>query len=237
MDEEKGEILTEEVNEIIRSRIEFINRHYLSVRDAYKNHYDWPELDPLRHEISLCIIFGFCQAAITLSNHFLESLLKYALIIRHSEDNEQSEEEIKGRVVTSLVEKYKEGIELYGDANLNKTINCACTLGLISKKQKKHLHEFRDRFRNAYGHSDKKKTFGESSLPVTGVKLEQDRLNIDEISEPKVSELLVGQGIIQATMAQHEAPLYFLYINALAREIREKLFGPINNLNSGMTSR
>lgn len=136
MDEEQSKIITEEVNQIIHSRFEFINKHYLSIREAYKNQYDWPELDPIRHEICICIMFGLCQAAITLTNHLLESLLKYALIISHGKDKKQKEEKIKGRVVSAFVEKYKEGIKLYDDANLEKTINRACTVGLISKEQK-----------------------------------------------------------------------------------------------------
>jgi len=225
--------LTDEINEIIRSRFEFIDRHYLSIRDAYHNHYDWPELDPLRDEISLCIMFGLCQSAITLTNHFLESLLKYALIILHGKNKKQKEEEIKGRAITSFIEKYEEGIKLYDDVNLDKTINRACTVGLLTKEQKKHLHQFRDRFRNAYSHSDKIKTFGKSTMPVAGVRLENKKFVADEQSEPEIAKLLVGQGLVQAVMAQNDAPEYFLYIDKLTREIREKLFGPIDDKTQG----
>lgn len=230
MNEEKNKILVEEINEIIRSRFEFINKNYLSVRDTYKNHYDWPELDPLRHEISLCIIFGLCQAAIALTNHLLESLLKYALIIKHSENKKMDEEKTKGQVVTSLIERFEEGRRLYGDANLDTTINRACTLGIISKEKKKRLHECRERFRNAYSHSDKEKTFGDSSMPVTGVRFDKDGLKIDETCETKIAEFLPGQGIIQVILAQKEATPYFLYIDSLAREIIEKLFGSDNDI-------
>lgn len=233
MSDEQNKKLTDEVNEIIRSRFEFIERNYPSIRDAYRNHYDWPELDPLRHEICICITFGLCQAAITLTNHLLETLLKYALIIQHGKNKEQKEEETKGRIITSFIEKYKEGVQLYGDANLDKTINRACTVGLITKDQKNQLHQFRDRFRNAYSHSDKKKTFGKSTVPVAGVRLENEKFIPDEKSEPEIANLLVGQGLIQAMMAQNDAPEYFLYIDKLARDIREKLFGSIENNTQG----
>lgn len=229
MNEKKENILSEEIDEIMRSRVDFINRYYLSVRDAYKNYYHWPELDPLRHEISLCIIFGLCQAAITLTNHLLESLLKYALIIHHPDSEKAGKEGIKEPAVTSVINRFEEGTRLYGDANLGETINRACTVGLISKTQKKQLHEFRERFRNAFAHSDKAKTFGDTSVPVTGVKLENDKLKVDETSEVKIAEFLVGQGIFQATLAQREAPHYFKYVDALVREIMEKLFGPADD--------
>ncbi len=222
------EILTDEANKIINSRITFIKRYYPTVRDAYKNRYDWPELDPLRHEICLCIIFGFCQAAITLTNHFLESLLKNALIINDS-DKEKIDQVQQEGIITSVKKKYKPGLESYGDKNLNKTIDHACTLGLITKEQKKKLHEFREKFRNAYSHSDKKKTFGDSRIPVTGIKLENNEFKIDEIGDPKISDLIIGQGIIQVIMAANDAPEYFLYIDSLAREIRKKVFNTTTN--------
>ena len=223
--------MNDEVNEIIQSRFEFINRHYLSIRDAYHNTYEWSELDPLRHEICICIMLGLCQAAITLTNHLLESLLKYSLIILHGRKKKQKEEEIKGRAVTSIVEKYKEVIERYGNANLDTTINCACTAGLISKEQKKILHDFREKFRNAYSHSDKIKTFGKNTIPVSCVRLENEKFVQDEKSEPEISKLLIGQGLYQAMTAQNDAPKYFLYIDNLVREIRDKLFDPLDKDN------
>lgn len=197
MNEEEKKKLSQEINEIIRSRFESIDRHYLSVRDAYKNHYDWLELDPLRHEISLCIIFGLCQAAITLTNHLLESLLKYVLMTKHFLSSKKAEREVKAPIVTFLIERYEEGRKLYEAANLSETINRACTSGLITKEQKRCLHQFREQFRNAYSHSDKRKTFGESTVPVTGVKLENEGLKTDETTEAKVAQLPVGQGLIQ----------------------------------------
>ena len=225
MDEDKKH--AREVEEIIQSRFKFIKRQYPNIRDAFKNHYEWPELDPLRHEICLCIMFGLCQAAITLTNHLFESMLKYALITLDGKENKQKEEEIKGRVISSVIEKYEEGFNRYGEQDLGSNINSACTLGLITEEQKIRLHILRVRFRNAYGHSDKQKTFGKSTMPVTGVKLENEKFTIDEKLEPEVAKLIIGQGIVQARQAQSDAPQYFKYMDSLVREIREKLFGSI----------
>ena len=223
----KEKIMASEVDEIIQSRFQFINRQYPNIRDAYKKHYKWSELDSLRHEICLCIMFGLCQAAITLTNHLFESMLKYALITLDGKENKQKEEEIKGRVISSVIEKYEEGFNRYGEQDLGSNINSACTLGLITEEQKIRLHILRVRFRNAYGHSDKQKTFGKSTMPVTGVKLENEKFTIDEKLEPEVAKLIIGQGIVQARQAQSDAPQYFKYMDSLVREIREKLFGSI----------
>jgi len=224
MDDSQKNKLTEEVNEIIRSRIQFIDHFYLQIREAYNNHYDWPELDPLRHEICISIMFGLCQAGITLTNHLLESLLKYALIIKCGDKLKQSKEDVQGRIITSLIEKYKDCIKKYNDANLSTTINKARKEGLISKEQKKQLHVYREIFRNAYSHSDKLKTFGKSTMPVTGIKLENDKLVIDEVGEPEIAMFPIGQGIVQFEIAQKTAVPYFLYIDKLVREIKAKLF-------------
>jgi len=226
MNEEQNSILSEEIKEIINSRFQYINKNYIKVRNAYKNNYGSTELDPLRCEISLCIILGLCQAAIALTNHLLESLLKYALITRHSENKKTGPTKTIKPIVTTMIETDEEGRKLYENANLDKTINRACTLGLISKEQKKHLHEFRERFRNAYSHADKRKTFGNSSMPVTGFRIEPDGLKADETRETKIAEFLPVQGIFQAEIAHKEAPQYFLYIDSLAREILDKLHGP-----------
>ena len=224
MDDSQKEILTEEVNKIIHSRFQFINRFYLQIRDAYNNHYDWPELDPLRHEICISIMFGLCQAGITLTNHLLESLLKYTLIIKCGEKVKQTKKYVQGRIITSLIEKYEDCIKKYNDKSLSTTINKARKEGLISIEQKERLHLYREIFRNAYSHSDKLKTFGKSTMPVTGVKLENGKFVIDEVGEPEIAIFLIGQGIVQAEMAQKNAVPYFLYIDKLVREIRNELF-------------
>ncbi len=224
-------VIVDEINVIIESREEFLRKHYPTVRGPYHNGYDWPEFDPLRDEICLCIMFGLCQSAITLTNHMLESLLKNALIIKKGKETQQTEEEIKGRGITSFEEKYAEAIQLFGDRNLYYSINDAHQEELISDEQRDQLHEFREIFRNAYGHADKKKTFGKSTMPITSMRLEDDKIVPDESKNVEVASLLIGQGIVQAQMAQDFAPQYFLYIDNLVREIYIKLFGEPEDLN------
>ena len=83
-------IYTDFINGLIAS----IKNNYDSVADAFENHYDWPEIDPVRSEICECIICGFYQAAITLTNHLLESVLKKALIIDTSLKNKTEQNDI-----------------------------------------------------------------------------------------------------------------------------------------------
>lgn len=210
MDEESRKKWPKEADKILKERIEYMQRYYPAVRDAYQNHYGWPNIDTLRHEISLCIMLGLFQASIMLTNHFMESLLKNALIAKESEGKTPDDADVKGQIIDSLVDHFAEAIEKYDNADLGDNIIRACTLGLITKKQKNDLHAFREQFRNAYSHSDKRKTFGDLTVPMQGVRLEDDKLQLDQKSEPLVAALPIGQSIIQAMQAEDHAPDFFL---------------------------
>jgi hypothetical protein len=224
MEKELAEQLTKEANKIIEERADFMYEGYLKVRKSYKKKYRLIELDSLRHEICICICFGLYQAAITLTNHLLESLLKSALIFYHGRSNFQTKDTHDGKIVSSLVNQYREAIEKYGDANLINNINSASKLGLISKEDKKELHKIRVQIRNAYGHADKVKMFGEMTIPVSGIKIENNTIKTDEECNPLVAKFPIGQGIIQSLQAKNLAPNYFLYIDSLVRKLNKSLF-------------
>src|SRR5438094_10600049 len=103
MDEATKQAIIDEMNSIIRERQPTIGKNYLRVRDCYLKEYGLPELDPLRYEITLCLTFGLYQAAITLTNHLLESLLKYALIYHHALQKQQKQQRIEGHAVEALI--------------------------------------------------------------------------------------------------------------------------------------
>ncbi len=228
---------TEAKDEILGQRRPYLDKYYAQVRYAYQNSYEWPNLDPVRHEAALCIMLGLFQSGITITNHLLESLLKLSVVIASSKGNQpSSEEEIDGRVVDSLIESYQDGLNQFGSSTLHDTINAAHKLGLVADEEKDQLHRIREDFRNAYGHADKSKTFGGQSVSVQAVRLRNDRLELDQKADRPVAALLIGQGIAQARQAEAQGPDYFLYVDRLARNIREKLFGPIedpfNNLSA-----
>lgn len=232
MDDSHGQEIIDEINEIIRTRHSFIKNNYLSIRDIFKNLYDWEELDSIRHEICLCIMFGMYQAAMTLTNHLLESLLKNSLITYHGRQVKQTKEQVRGKTITFLREKYSEGKKLYNDISLSKSINLAREKGLISDDQKITLHEFRENFRNAYSHADKNKTFGKSTMPVTAFRVDGNKIVEDESEVVEISDFLIGQGVIQYQFSQEHAIPYFLYIDKLIREIKLKVFSDDTDVKS-----
>lgn len=222
MNKSLNEVLTDEANQIIQDTVVHIREQYPKVRETYQNHYDWPELDPLRHEISLCLTFGLFQAAIALTNHFLESLIKYTLIVFHSRDTIRK---YKGNKVDAMGSGTSDARLKYGKANLGDNINALRKTGLISKEQKRQLDELRNSMRNAYSHADKEKTFQDGTIPVQPMELKNGKFEMEKKRDARIAELIITQGIAQAIQAKHEAPNYFLYVDSLAREIIEKLFG------------
>lgn len=109
------------------------------VYDAYYNGYDFRPLEAVRVEVCLCLMYEFNQAALTLTNHLLESALKKFLILACSKQKKSSESDIR--------HVFDEGTKLYADKSLDTTINKACTNGLIDKTEKKILHDYRVKFR------------------------------------------------------------------------------------------
>lgn len=174
----------------------------------YGNPYSWPEMDTLRYEICGCIGFGLNQAAITLTNHLLESLLKYSLAYTYAQRNEKhsgSEYEL-----VNLVMQYtEEGLKKYGKEKLSRNIDEAKKVGLIDSEEADLLHYFRKKFRNPFGHSDKEGTFGTLSVPVAGATLRGAELITRPEVNVEMAKMPIFHGIAQAQIAELEAPHYF----------------------------
>jgi len=197
---------------------------YKAIRRAFASEYGLPELDLIRHEICLCLILGLDQAALTLTNHLLESLLKYALIYYEADRTTAKRRVPKGQAVQSLVELTAPALRKYGDKDLSHNINSACRVGLITKDQKKELHRYREIFRNAWSHSDKNKTFGSASVEVRALRIEGGKLVSDSDGQVPISDLLMFHGIAQVMVARENALPYFLQIDGIARQVLAKVF-------------
>lgn len=228
-EDELKKLLIGELNQILRERKPIMLRNYPYLRDSYRQEYGLPEIDPIRYEVALCLIFGLYQATIALSNHLLESLLKYALIYHHALQHKKPEEDICGRAIIEVLHDWlAEGKSRYADKNLYDTINQACKVGLISKEQKDKLHQIREAYRNAYGHADKEKLFGNETTPIAAVRFEGDQMVHEPTVDARMADFLIGQGVFQAAYAEQDARPYFLYVDGLARQIISKLFPGAN---------
>jgi len=210
------ENLDAEIQKLIEENKSFIERNYLQIRTQYLNSYNLPELDPIRYEICKCLFVGCYQAAITLSNHLLENSLK-TFLIYHDLINKK----------TSSVELFYGEMKIssnkFNDKNLNETIDMIFNCGLIDDNQKIKLHEFRNNYRNAFSHADKKKTFGSEKTGFTTVGLKNGEIIVKGTHETNKAEMLITQGIFQAIKAENESISYFTYIDSIVRHVINKL--------------
>lgn len=202
-----------------------IKNNYQTVAYAFENEYGCPEVDSVRSEICKCIICGFYQAAITLTNHLLESVLKKALIIYESAKNKMEQSDI-----TNV---FDDATKKYGPSDLAFTINQACQKGLITKEEKKILHKFRKQYRNAFSHAEPQKTFTGISIPARIFTTDhlnnpEEFLNSIFADKPNtilsVENCIITQGFMQSIKAEKESLPYFLIVDGIVRNLCSKLF-------------
>src|ERR1035437_9424617 len=118
----RTKIMEDRLDQFVTDLNAQISSNYYIVKGIFNQEYGYPELDPLRDEICKCIICGLNQAAMTLTNHLLESSLKKCLAMRFSIENKKENVELK--------DAFKTGIDEYDDKLLEDTINRACSQGL-----------------------------------------------------------------------------------------------------------
>ncbi|MDR2891404.1 MAG: hypothetical protein LBV18_07435 [Alistipes sp.] len=206
---------------------------YREIKCIFDNPYDYLALDPLRVEVCKCIIFDLHQAAITLTNHLLEYSLKFCLGLKHSKDNKND--------AKTLGDAFAAGVEKYDNMPLADTINAACSQGLISKEQKKQLHEFRKDFRNAWSHASSSKMFGDNTVPVGTVTTDDlNRLGLDgfiehiftsnDTIETKIKNVPFIGAVIKARSSRNASIPYFRAVDAVIRAM-------LSNLSSSTQTR
>ena len=205
----------ESAQEAIARKLELlVKENYSQVSFQLQNDYGLPELDPIRHEICYCILVGCHQAAITLTNHLLENALK-TFLIWHDCIHRPTEESYEFSMAKAS--------ERYNGKKLFETIQLMGTKGLITSEQASLINEFRETFRNAFSHADKKKTFGSKTMGIDVLGLVDGRPEIRESQEVNIFDYVPIQGIMQAVRAENESVYYFSEIDSLVRSILAKL--------------
>lgn len=178
---------------------------YGEIRDSYSIVLHG-KYDSLREEICKCITFKCFQASITLTNHLLELFLKDSLIFKECGTAKLDKPE--------MFEIYGRAVEMFDNLELSGTIDRARTADIITRDEKKKLHKFRDKFRNAYSHAEKKKIFN-SLPPVNFVMGSFNSPTLSEVKSVPASNFFVGHGPMQAAMASNDAIPYFLYVDGI----------------------
>ena len=175
------------------------------------------EFNTLIFEINNCLLFELNRAAITLTNHLLERLLKLALI-----NNETGIGEIELDKLNSI---FREANEKYGNIDLGNSIEKCKKLKLISAKEKSFLFDvIRVLMRNGFSHADSSKIL--QSLPDNSTMYQGDLSNPDnELREVSLNQKVIPtfQAIQMEEFAKENAKIYFDFVFKLIFRIEKRL--------------
>lgn len=202
--------------EILKSIHQTVEQNIKSYGHLFNERFNWSLLDSIRDEICTCLITGCSQASITLTNHLLEKSLKIFLFhVEPTSQNYTDAEEIE--------KHFKEMNRIYGGKDLSDTINNCCSKGLITREQKNILHGYRDQFRNAFGHAEPNKIFGQTEKEVI-VFNPFIHSKVPEPVKVKVADFPFLHDHQQKEIAEENCGKYFEYVDRLIKSVLPKLF-------------
>lgn len=165
-------------------------------------------------EICECLICKCNQAAITLTNHLFENVLKQTLIIWDSQGRCFSNNQL-------IEDTFKEEVEKYDDNNIEPNINLCKSKGIITKEESNQLKELKKKFRDPFSHASYTKLFANAQMPIWRTSLS----NPNSVKEEKVNISMVPlfYTLAQIEFAKTNAARYFLEIYALINNLDNKL--------------
>lgn len=207
---------------VIEAVVSNMHKNYDLIADVLETEYGFPALDPVRYEICLCVICGFNQAALTLTNHLLESALKKFLILHDSRTNT--------RKSCELSSVFADATDKYANKGLNDIIEYAYACGLIDDREKELLHDFRKAYRNPYSHANPKQILPSRPFPIKLVH--KDEIDVADFkkffeapnTEVNPQDFLPIQGILQVIKAESCAKDYFLKVDEIVRRVYTRLY-------------
>lgn len=207
---------------LVQTLVSNIHKNYNELADVLKIKFDFPPLEPVRYEICLCIMCGFNQAAITLTNHFFESSLKKLLILYESRSNNTSTCEISSAFVDAT--------EKYAKKNLKDIIDDTYDYGLIDSREKDVLHHFRKEYRNPYSHANPKQMFSNGLFPIRLVHVDEIE-SVDDFykffeapnTEVNPQDFLPIQGLFGVLKSDNCSKDYFLMVDEIVLRVINQL--------------
>lgn len=209
---------------LIKDTVAKIYKNYDLVSDVYESDSGFPTLDPVRNEICVCIMCGLNQAAVTLTNHYLESCLKKLVILAESRDHRGS--------LGDITRAFKSPTDKYAKKSLFEMIEITYSKGLITEDEKELLHQFRKLFRNPFSHANTKETFRFGTIPILVINKDEIN-NLDDLAklqgEPNAevdpADFLPIQGILQALISEEVSEKYFRKVDEIIFNIITRTHG------------
>ncbi|HRT84492.1 MAG TPA: hypothetical protein P5523_07635 [Bacteroidales bacterium] len=174
------------------------------------------ELDTLIFEINKCLILEFHRAAITLTNHLLERLLKLALI--------NYEVGIGPIPVDQWNSVFEGPNKKYGSINLGNSIDKCKDLEIITDKEHRILFDtIRELMRNGFSHADSSKTL--AGLPDELIAFQGNFNKPGDINEVGLNQKVIPflQALNMETFAKEASKPYFEFVFGLIFRIEKRL--------------
>jgi hypothetical protein len=189
--------------------------------DKYSKYFDfeyyvYPELGPIIFEITKCFIVGFNRAAITLTNHLLERVLKLSLIY--------NETGIGPKPIDTWDSAFAEANKKYTSFKLGNSIEKCKKESLITESEEKILAStIRELMRNGFSHADPSKTL--ESLPDESSFFQGSFSNSTEFKKVKFNQKVIPifQSIQMDNFTKENALPYFDFVFKLMKSIDLRL--------------
>lgn len=174
------------------------------------------ELDTIIFEINKCLILEFYRAAITLTNHLLERLLKLALIY--------NEAGIGPKPVEQWNSAFEGPHKKYSSLILGNSIEKCKEQNLISENERNYLfNTIRELMRNGFSHADSSRIL--ANLSEDSIAFQGNLKNPTEIKEVSLNQKVIPflEGENMAIFARENALCYFEFVIALILQIEKRL--------------
>ena len=175
------------------------------------------EFNTLIFEINNCLLLEFNRAAITLTNHLLERLLKLALI-----NNITGIGPIQ---IDRLSEVFEEPNKRYGSINLGSSIEQCKKEGLITEKEKEFLFDIiRVLMRNGFSHADSSNILKDLPDESTMFEGSFDKPN-ETLKKVSINQKVIPtfQAMQMQNFADDNAKTYFDFVFNLIFKIEERI--------------
>ena len=201
---------------------EKIDKNFLELSKYYDFNLEiFCEFSTLIFEINNCLLLELNRAAITLTNHLLERLLKLALI--------NNETGIGSIELEKWNDAFQEPNEKHGKSDLANSIEKCRKIKLVSQKEKIFLFDtIRVLMRNGFSHADSSKILAD--LPDDSKMFQGNFSNPNEsLKEINVNQKIIPtfQAIQMENFAKNNAKTYFDFVFYLVFRIEKRLIGKL----------
>ncbi|WP_025141562.1 hypothetical protein [Pedobacter jeongneungensis] len=155
-------------------------------------------LSSLRLEILKTLMLELFQASIFATNHFLERLIKLALIQKYTLGVNYAQSELYNKLTEEAIKKY-DGL------NLIDSLKLALKEGLLSQQDFDQLEDVKNKIRNPYSHAETKKIIKDAPAKFSGFMF-----SFEEVKNSLKSgkEVKLGQKTQITTLSSTFSQLY-----------------------------